>query len=151
MLAKHKKLFITLAGILVFALGAVIWYFIPITLPSGITYSDVNEIVIFDDSTGWRIHLKDNDDIKEIVEGFQSVKMHRNGGLFTSLDGPAFGITFKYGSDKADELTVYGKDFVKVKFDYKPDKSLPCFDRIKDMLERVRSVTPEERDIEARL
>ena len=151
MLARHKKLFITLAVILVLVLGTVIWYFIPITLPSGITYSDVNEIVIFDNATGRMMHLKDKDDIREIVEGFQSVKMHRNGGLFTSLDGPAFEITFKYGSDKAAELRVYGEEFVKVKFDYKPDEPLPCYGRITDMLKRMRSVDPEERNIEAKL
>ena len=152
MTRTRKKLLIVFVCLLVLTAGVLIWYFIPITLPGGMTYSRVNEIMIFDSSSGRRIYVRGSEDIREITEGFQSVKMHRNGGLFSSDDGVSFTIDFNNSAGNIESLTVYDKNSVRgTVFDYKTDEPIPCYGRITEMIGRVRDERPEERDIEARL
>lgn len=140
MKTSHKRLIAAAVILLIAAIGITIWYFLPIKVLKNTDAADVKKIRISSECSPFSsVEITDSDEIKEIVESFRDVTMHRSGGFFSTYDGGAFSISFISGTGKElcslrilDQTRTNSHIF---EFDRVFDETPSCYGMILDILE----------------
>lgn len=140
MKTTHKRLITAAVILLIAAIGITVWYLLPIKVLKNMDAADVKRIRVESECSPFsRVEITDPDDIKEIVESFQKVTIHRSGGFFSTYDGGAFSIAFFSGTGKElcslrilDQMQTNSHMF---EFDWSFDETPSCYGMILDLLE----------------
>ena len=88
---KRKALVVVIV-IAIIAISAV-WYFSPKNFLSGVKLSDVKSISIFDGNTGKGFVIESSEEIRQIVENIQQIKMKRD-SISVGYSGYSFRVQF---------------------------------------------------------
>lgn len=137
-----KKTGVILGAVVVLAVGAVIWFFMPKRFLGRYTAAEITEISVFDGNTGQGFQIDDPERIAYIVEEIQGTDMKR-GGLALGHMGYRFRLTF-FGK-KGETLETFilnGQDRIRSNlFFYTSQEILRCFEYLEQLEERADQYT----------
>lgn len=127
-----KKMLIVVIAIAIIAVSAI-WYFSPKNFLSGVEPSDVKSISVFDGNTGNGFVIESSEEIKQIVENIQGIKMKRD-NISVGYIGYSFRVQFTDESGKIiDSFIINSPNTIRDDpFFYRCDSSL-CYDYIKEL------------------
>ena len=132
---KRKK--IILISFVVFIIVALIvmcvWYYTPKTFLNKLDASEVMSISVFDGNTGKGFVIESSEEISQIVENIQQIKMKR-GSISVGYSGYSFRMQFMDKNGKViDSFIINSSDTIRDDpFFYQCDGSL-CYDYMKEL------------------
>ena len=132
---KAKKIIISLIIVIVIVTIAIsaVWCFSPKAFLSGVEVSDVKSISVFDGNTGKEFIIESSEEIGQIVESIQKVRMKRDNISIGNM-GYGFKIQFTDKNGKViDSFIINSADTIRDDpFFYRCDGNL-CYDYIKEL------------------
>lgn len=132
----NKKLIILISVVVfVFVVGIIlgVWYYTPKTFLKKIDSSEVTSISVFDGNTGKQFAVENTEEINQIVENIQGIKMRRNGVSLGHI-GYSFRMQFMDENGKViDSFIINSPNTIRDDpFFYRCDDGL-CFDYLKKL------------------
>ena len=132
---KRKQIILILfvAFIMVAAVILGVWYYTPKTFLNKLDASEVMSISVFDGNIGKGFVIKSSEEIKQIVENIQEVKMKR-GNISVGYSGYSFSMQFMDKNGKLiDSFIINSPHTIRDDpFFYRCDGGL-CYDYMKDL------------------
>ena len=129
-----KKIFTVIIMIVITTIAiSMVWYFSPRTYLGGIEPYNIKSISVFDGNTGKGFVIKGSEEIKQIVENIQKVKMKR-GNISVGYSGYGFSMQFMDENGKViDSFIINSPNTIRDDpFFYRCDGSL-CYDYLKEL------------------
>ena len=132
---KRKRIVLIsfIAFIIVATIILCVWYYTPKTFLDKLDASGVMSISVFDGNTGKGFVIESSEEIRQIVENIQQIKMKR-GSISVGYSGYSFRMQFMDKNGKViDSFIINSTDTIRDDpFFYRCDGSL-CYDYMKEL------------------
>ena len=131
-----KKQIILISFVVFIIIAAIIlcvWYYIPKTFLNRLDASEVMTISVFDGNTGKGFVIESSEEIRQIVENIQQIKMKRD-SISVGYSGYSFRVQFMDQNGKViDSFIINSSNSIRDDpFFYRCDGGL-CYDYMKDL------------------
>lgn len=133
---KQKTVLLFLAVIIIAATLLAAWYFTPKRFLGRTKAADVTSIYVVDGNNGNRFTIEEADEIRQIVENIQGIKMKRD-NISIGYTGYSFRMDFMGKNEKIiDSFIINSAGTIRDDpFFYRCDEIL-CFDYLKELEEK---------------